>query len=179
MPNLHEIFLALRSPDTYPVLDTIRYALAGARLNRKAARRKRSYPPVLPGSLTGCTIIPQGGLFTFENSQLEVTFLAPDLVRLSWMKAGNVEPPLPYAIAKTEWSPHDVSLVTTPEQTTLTSSVIELCITSDGTTVFSSSERRSTPRGRAARRAAARRGAAGRVSERKKLSSGLESIAGR
>jgi alpha-glucosidase len=138
MPNLHEIFLALRSPDTYPILDTIRYALARDRLNRITARRKRSHPPVLPGSLTACTIIPQGALFTYENSQLEVTFLAPDLVRLSWMKAGNMEPPLPYAIANTEWSPHDVSLVTTPEQTTLTSSAIELCITSDGTTVFSS-----------------------------------------
>ena len=78
MPNLHEIFLALRSPDTYPILDMIRYALARDRLNRKAARRKRSYPPVQPGRMTDCIAIPQGGLFTFENSQLEVAFLAPD-----------------------------------------------------------------------------------------------------
>ncbi|MCK7505463.1 MAG: DUF4968 domain-containing protein [Desulfobacterales bacterium] len=95
-------FPRARSPDTYPILDTIRYALARDRLNRKAARRKRSHPPVQPGRMTGCTTIPQGGLFTFENSQLEVAFLAPDLVRLSRMKAGNMEPPLPYAIAKTE-----------------------------------------------------------------------------
>lgn len=50
-----------------------------------------------PGKLLRAEATAQGAQFYFEQAELEVYFLAPDLVRLNW-KPGL--PPVPYAIAR-------------------------------------------------------------------------------
>lgn len=50
---------------------------------------------VLLGDLQKAFPIPSGGMFEFVNGNLEVFFLKPDVVRLSWQPG---EPPLPYAL---------------------------------------------------------------------------------
>jgi len=56
---------------------------------------------ILPvGALKKVENIASGALLSFENAELEVIFLAPDLVRLTWRP--GIEP-LPYAIEKSDW----------------------------------------------------------------------------
>jgi alpha-glucosidase len=55
---------------------------------------------VLPGAWQGWEELPGGGRARFERAELEVVFLAPDLVRLTWTP-GTL--PVPYAIARQEW----------------------------------------------------------------------------
>lgn len=59
-----------------------------------------------PGELLDAELTSQGGRFTFANTELEIRFLTPSMVRVSW-RLGQL--PLLYAIAKTAWPEVDVS----------------------------------------------------------------------
>ncbi|MEA2008953.1 MAG: alpha-glucosidase domain-containing protein, partial [Chloroflexota bacterium] len=63
--------------------------------------------PHTPGELLNVEAAPSGARCTFTNAELEIRFLTPHLVRLSW-EPGQL--PLPYAIAKTEWPEVSVSV---------------------------------------------------------------------
>ena len=136
MANLHEIILALRSPETYPLLDMIRYALYRDRLNRNPSKPKSDANKVFPGQLRNTTQIQQGGTFDFENAHLEVVFLAPDLVRVSWTSDNAESPPLPYAIDQAEWPQHDIGWHSGLDRISLTSSELELTIFPDGWIIY-------------------------------------------
>ena len=136
MANLHEIILALRSPETYPLLDMIRYALYRDRLNRNPSKPKSDANKVFPGQLRNTTQIQQGGIFDFDNAHLEVVFLAPDLVRVSWTSDNAESPPLPYAIDQAEWPQHDIGWHTGLDRISLTSSELELTIFPDGRIIY-------------------------------------------
>lgn len=60
-----------------------------------------------PGKLHEVKTLVSGAYFRFEHARLEVIFLAPDLVRLTW-EPGIL--PTPYALAKSEWPVTRVSL---------------------------------------------------------------------
>jgi alpha-glucosidase len=55
---------------------------------------------ILPGEFRQVEFQDGGANFQFENSNLEVKFLADDLIRLTW-EPGRLPPP--YAIAKSDW----------------------------------------------------------------------------
>ena len=96
--------------------------------------------PKSPGELLGVEAAPSGARCKFTNAELEILFLTPHLVRLSW-EPGQL--PLPYAIAKTEWLPVDVTISSSRrprrqgrrlEQNgfTLTSGEVSLTVGADG-----------------------------------------------
>ncbi len=53
-----------------------------------------------PGRLQGVEPSDAGARWRFAHTELEITFLAPDLVRCEWTGG---PPPLPYALACTDW----------------------------------------------------------------------------
>ncbi len=59
-----------------------------------------------------------GAHFRFEHASLELIFLAPDLVRLTW-EPGSL--PVPYALAKTDWPITKIRLSQTDDKQKRTS----------------------------------------------------------
>lgn len=140
MANLQEILLALRSPETYPVFNTIRYAIFKDRQNRLSHKSQAKSSQSLPGRLTASKPMRQGGIFNFENAQLEVIFLAADLVRVSWTSEENESPPIPYALEKTDWRPLDIGWRLDKDRVTLTSPEVAMTIYLDGGIGYQSNE---------------------------------------
>jgi alpha-glucosidase len=80
---------------------------------------------VQPGKFNNYDLIDSGVRYSFDHAQLEVRFLAPDLVRITWQPGAL---PLPYALAKTEWP--GIELVT--HDRGISSSQIEVRVSEDG-----------------------------------------------
>jgi len=76
-------------------LATIQYAIQRD-LQEGRFRFRRSRPPAqLPGPLLSARAVPSGADFHFDQADLEARFLAPEMVRLSWLP-GSL--PAPYAV---------------------------------------------------------------------------------
>ena len=84
------------------VLAVIVYSFRKAWLDT-AERLRRPWfrRPVSPGGLRGVEVSGDTACFTFERADLEVRFLADDLVRLTWTPG---ELPVPYAQDRTDWA---------------------------------------------------------------------------
>ncbi len=94
--------------------------------------------PQSPGDLLNAETTPRGGRFTFANAELEIHFLTPHLVRISWSPG---QPPLPYAIAKTEWPAVNISVHETGAGGyTLASGGLTLTVLADGGIVYRAGE---------------------------------------
>jgi alpha-glucosidase len=79
--------------------------------------------------------IRSGNRFRFEQAALELVFLAPDLARLSW-EPGT--PPIPYALARTEWPEINPETRRIEAGYTLTTQGLSIAIHDDGGLEFSS-----------------------------------------
>jgi alpha-glucosidase len=91
-------------------LPIIQFTALRNRLDREyqiAAQARQSSYRAQPGKLRQVKTLPNGALFRFEQAQLELIFLAPDLVRLTW-EPGIL--PIPYALARTDWPLTKISL---------------------------------------------------------------------
>ncbi len=90
-------------------------------------------PFLPPGNLREATPSPDGGCFRFARADLEVRFLAPDLVRITW---GGGLLPIPYAIARNDWPPVEISWRRDDEGYTLSSGEMEVTVEADGGLIF-------------------------------------------
>jgi len=73
----------------------------------------------------------------FTNFNLEIQFLAPALARIRW--ARHPDPgltPVPYAIAKTGWSPVEIERKTTPDGELFSSAVMQIHLSAKGELTF-------------------------------------------
>ena len=86
-----------------------------------------------PGKLLHSEPNSRGAYFTFEKAELEVSFLAADLVRVNW-KPGI--PPIPYAIARHEWSAVQTTLKRTADHWTVASDSLTVMVSVDGGLTF-------------------------------------------
>jgi hypothetical protein len=84
------------------------YAPKAYLYSRKRDRIERDFPIEQnedtfdkPGKLLRSEPKPRGARFYFEQAELEVSFLTPDLVRVEWFPS---LPPIPYAIHRKDWS---------------------------------------------------------------------------
>lgn len=95
---------------------------------------QQSTEPVLEkkvGSIKEVRSIPSGAVFSFENAEMEVVFLAPDLVRITWTPG---ELPLPYALTDNTWEEVKIHFHEDPNGWDLSSSRLTLVIDTDGCT---------------------------------------------
>ncbi|NEQ24819.1 MAG: DUF4968 domain-containing protein, partial [Microcoleus sp. SIO2G3] len=94
-----------------------------------------------PGKLFKTEQTAKGTYFYFEQAELEVSFLAPDLVQVNWFPG---IPPIPYAIAKQDWQEVETILEETAQGWTVssknldegTSPALKVTVKVDGSLTF-------------------------------------------
>jgi alpha-glucosidase len=105
------------------------YSLERDRWERQLPRPSTSAPTQEPGKLLEAKATARGGCFFFEQIELNICFLTSDLVRVDW-KPGI--PPIPYAIARSDWPEVETKLEKTAEGWILSSSALKLVIGEKG-----------------------------------------------
>lgn len=97
---------------------------------RDGSDRSPSSEPLTPvGKLLQATPSDRGARFEFEHAALELEWLTPDFVRLTW-QPGQL--PLPYALAGHHWQPVQTSLQEQPDGWLLSSHHLSITIAWDG-----------------------------------------------
>jgi alpha-glucosidase len=104
--DIKKALLALRSLGLKRLLPILQYTLHKERLDHSYRGSFPEYPLKKPGRLIDCTLLEFGARYFFEQAALEIIFLAPDLVRLSWEPG---LPPLPYALSDRSWQGAELS----------------------------------------------------------------------
>ncbi|UCF60832.1 MAG: hypothetical protein JSV37_13905, partial [Anaerolineaceae bacterium] len=129
MPAIMEILRAIRSIGLGSTLQTVRYAMQRDRSERRLLKRERPALVIQPGKLNEYHLIDNGARYSFAHAEVELKFLATNLVRITWQPGAL---PLPYALAKTEWPV--VELET--HDRGISSSQIEVVVSEDGDLTF-------------------------------------------
>ncbi len=101
------------------------YALQKSRIERRFHEATAVGAPLSPGALQEAEPQPGGVRCRFERMELDLQFLAPDLLRVTW---GPGALPIPYALLKTEWPPPPVRRSQTEEGWELTSDALGVVI---------------------------------------------------
>jgi alpha-glucosidase len=95
-----EIVRGLRTMGLANVIASLHYSIIRDRSNARLAQEKRPTEARTVGGLLSAVPNATGAVFSFERAQLEVTFLAADVIRCTWTPG---EPPVPYAIEGFAW----------------------------------------------------------------------------
>jgi alpha-glucosidase len=123
----------VRSVGWLAPLQTILYALQRDILDRRFLESNATQAWLPPGRLMHSVEEPSGGSFHFENSELEVRFLAEDFVRLTWSPGAL---PLPYALTEQEWKTVDTTFTQADEGTSIRSLHLAIFISKVGAIRF-------------------------------------------
>ncbi|MGD8553878.1 MAG: glycoside hydrolase family 31 protein [Anaerolineales bacterium] len=115
------------------VMRTLRYTLQRDRLARRYAPATAGAVQQPPGELHQAQPTTRGANFHFANMQLEIAFLAPDLVRITW-QPGDL--PIPYAIARSKWPPVETEMLKRDEHWEVMSKTLSLRVHPDGSLGF-------------------------------------------
>ncbi|HEY71043.1 MAG TPA: alpha-glucosidase [Anaerolineae bacterium] len=89
------------------VFRTLTYTFRRGRIDSRHLPPESPAPLLPPGDLQHVEPTPNGGRFHFVHAELEVHFLAPDLVRLTWSPGAL---PLPYSLSDMSWPATGLSL---------------------------------------------------------------------
>lgn len=140
MPDLRAILMQLQINGLDGSLRILRYTRRRDRLN---AAYERAHPPQplrplderdSPGFAREIDPLPDGAVCHFERVDLDVRFLAPDVVRYTWQVG---RPPVPYAIAQPDWPGAPVAVTRFGvDQVSLKSEALEVEIGPDGSLEF-------------------------------------------
>ncbi|MEW5871674.1 MAG: TIM-barrel domain-containing protein [Chloroflexota bacterium] len=135
MASLREAVMLIRSSGLGQTLRVLSFTLHRERLERKYRRTFSNQETAwqTPGGLQSTEATLNGARFRFERAELVVDFLATDLARLSW-EPGT--PPVPYALAKTDWAGVQTSLEKAPEGNRLASQALQILVKPDGGVQF-------------------------------------------
>ncbi len=104
------------------------YALRRDALERRFVHAGGS-APVVPGDLQGVETSPGGAVCRFQRMDLELQFLAADLLRVTW---GPAPLPVPYVLAKTEWPPPAVRVLRSDGHVEMHSEALRVDVERDG-----------------------------------------------
>ena len=105
--NLRDVLRGIQFVGLRNVLQTLSFSHRRVRIDRRHLPPVAPRPALPPGKLQETESIPSGAAMHFQFSQLEICFLAPDLVRLTWQPG---ELPLPYALSDVDWPGAEVRL---------------------------------------------------------------------
>jgi alpha-glucosidase len=129
MEFLREMLTGIRFIGLGGVWNSLRYPLLRDWLERRFRVPEPSGGWAHPGPLQTAEPLDGGARWRFAHTELEITFLAPDLVRCEW--AGGPLP-LPYALAGTEWPSVNVQLEQIPDGWLLKSDALRVLVRPDG-----------------------------------------------
>jgi alpha-glucosidase len=139
MAFLEKALGAIRFIGIGGVWNALRYALARDWLEWRFRTPQPSRGWADPGPLEGVEPFDGGARWRFSRTELEITFLAPDLARCEWTGG---PPPLPYALARTEWPPVEAQLQQTPDGWLLQTDALAVLVQTDGSLSFRDAEGR-------------------------------------
>ncbi len=103
MADLLTILSVARHYGLKKALPILKFTTLRNKLDREyqfALQARQTSFETLPGKLREVKTLPFGGYFRFEHAGLEIIFLSPDLVRLTW-EPGQL--PVSYGLAKSDW----------------------------------------------------------------------------
>ncbi|MEJ7871841.1 MAG: hypothetical protein WKF67_06245, partial [Rubrobacteraceae bacterium] len=132
MNSLQKALLPLRLVGLRNGLRSVLYAAWRDRLDARYRSTGQDGVSLRPGRLFGAEATPGGARFRFEQYELNVRFLAPNLVRIAW----GAEPAASYAVEKTEWPETGSHLRREPGGWTVQGSALQLCVGSDAAVTF-------------------------------------------
>jgi alpha-glucosidase len=118
-------------------LGSLFYSYERDRWERQFRSSQTSEPSQEPRKLLQAEPTPRGGRFFFEQAELEICFLSTDLVRVDW-KPGI--PPIPYGIARQDWSEVKTKLKETAEGWVVSSTALKVIITEQGSLKLQNSD---------------------------------------
>ncbi|MBA4115386.1 MAG: DUF4968 domain-containing protein, partial [Rubrobacter sp.] len=113
-------------------LRSVLYAARRDRLDARYRATGQDGASWRPGRLFGAEATPGGARFRFEQYELNVRFLAPNLVRIVW----GAEPAASYAVEKTEWPETDSQLRREQGGWMVKGSALRLRVGSDAAVTF-------------------------------------------
>jgi alpha-glucosidase len=114
----------------------ILYSILRARAERGIKREDKLEPTerFAPGQIISANGTVHGAGFRFENADLEILFLAEDVVRISWQPG---EPPVPYAIQDHFWPGGDARLTEDKGSWKLSAGDLSVRVSSEGCLTWS------------------------------------------
>ncbi|MBD2093466.1 glycoside hydrolase family 31 protein [Microcoleus sp. FACHB-1515] len=133
MHFLKQVSLKLRLIRGKRFLGSLIYPLQRERLEYQARERSRFEAIELPGAIHNAESTVQGGHFDFGHLGLELEFLASDMVCVHWTPGVA---PVPYAIAKSEWEPVEVTFEDQGDRWLLSSSALKVIVYQDASLEF-------------------------------------------
>jgi alpha-glucosidase len=130
---LQKVKIALRFIGLRTSLRAVRYAIFRDAQNRRIPLRKTSTVSLSPGDLRGLSHEGNGYRFHFSTAELEILFIATDVVRLTW-RPGALPPP--YALVESNFEGIPIELKQIHNGHILMSSQLELHVLDDGSLQF-------------------------------------------
>ncbi len=131
--DLRKLISQIRFVGLGPALQTMRSTLERGWLDKRQLKTQPCNPLSNPYDISSAKSLPSGGSFWFacvnDKVDLEVHFLAPDLVRITWRTAST---PVPYAIARQDWAVVDLDREVNASEYSLVSSALRVTIMPDG-----------------------------------------------
>ncbi|MDR7520683.1 MAG: DUF4968 domain-containing protein, partial [Armatimonadota bacterium] len=131
--NNHPLLAALRVVGARGVARSVHYSVVRWLVSRRFRLPQPTGTPEPPGHGQGATPLAGGARFRFDRADLEIRFLAADLVRVTW---GPGTLPVPYALAKTDWPEVPVGLREKAGRWVLASEALRVEVGLDGALQF-------------------------------------------
>ena len=89
--NLRDVLRGIQFVGLGNALRALRFSRSRARIDRLHLPPEAPPVAIHPGKLQEAESGPDGATIKFQFAELEISFLAPDLVRLTW-QPGELEP---------------------------------------------------------------------------------------
>jgi alpha-glucosidase len=134
--NISKAIFFLRASRFLSGLRTIRYTRQRDRLDRNYAANYPTGSFQEVGELVHASGSVGGACFKYQRAEMEMQFLAPDLVRVSWRPGKE---PVPYALSTQEWSEVAIEMANIEGEHLLTSEALQVRIQSGGALLFKDS----------------------------------------
>jgi len=131
--NLRDILRGIQFIGLGNILRTLAFTRRKVRIDRRHLPHEAPASAFPPGKLKEAESIPSGAAIRFQSCQLEIYFLAPDLVRLTWQPG---ELPLPYALSDVDWPGAEVQLEAAGEGWRVSSAELVVHVEVDGSVGF-------------------------------------------
>lgn len=133
---LDKILLGIKVVGLPNALRAVPYAWMRDQAER-GTKKKTSNVGRSPGNLVSVNRETSGARFHFANSDLQIQFLAPDLVQVEWEPG---RPVVPYARAKIDWPSIAVRIKDADDEWEISSSELRLIIRADASLRYESKE---------------------------------------
>ena len=131
--DIKKIIYVFRALGIRGIVRTIQYGLLRDQIEKRYRNKNTLIPRHSPGSITSSSVIEGGLRVKFVNAFLDLVFLTPNLIRISWEPGKS---PVPYTLAKTEWNHPRVEIQQNSPGASLQCGHLEISVDDAGNLLF-------------------------------------------